>query len=171
MSMTTAAKTYLRPLVTGISIVATDGTETLWEASDVFTGYCDSDLRDWDLNIPGKPTPEMLADVPELSEDGTFAQIYGSLGVDLNKLLFSQGQIKAFARDYRDDKKLRLDKTVAFLLFTRGDEPVNEDKSNLFVALVHVRDGLLRVYVYEFSHGSVWRAEYERRFVLPQLKA
>jgi hypothetical protein len=164
--MTTAAKTYLRPLVTGISISATDGTKTLWEASDVFTDYRDSDLRNLGLNLPGKPTSEMFVDVHEMVEDGTLAQIYGD--DDLSKLRLSQAQINAFARDHRAN--FHPNSYATFFLFTREDEQVNADKSNLFVAFVCVRDdGRLGVGVFEFSIASVWRARARRRFVLPQL--
>ncbi len=163
---TAVLPTYLRSLVTGVPLSATDGTETLWGASELFTGHRDSDLKNWDLDLPEKPTQSTLVTVSEMFEkDGAFADIYGSLGDDLNAFRMSQAQIKGFARDHRD----KLGDNGAFFLFTRKGEPVNADKSNVFVAYVYVRVGALEVRVNLFSDAYVWIALRQYRFVLPQL--
>jgi hypothetical protein len=61
-------------------------------------------------------------------------------------------------------KWLRTDGYGTFFLLKVGNE--------FFVELVHVvSGGLLEARVRRFLHAYVWRAEYRRRFVLPQLAA
>jgi hypothetical protein len=142
------------------TISATSGTETLAEATDVFIGDIDSDFERWGTNVPGEPTEEVGVQVLELSKNGKFAEIYGSVAGDLDKLCLSQGQIKSFCRNRAD--LIRSDGYATFLLFKVGDQ--------FFVANVrqHV-DGRLSVFVLRFGHDSVWRAGCRYRFVLPQL--
>jgi hypothetical protein len=106
-------------------------------------------------------------DVHEQVKNGNYAQIFGDLADDLNKLRLQQSQIDLFCLDHRD--KLRDDGYGTRFLFTRNDEPVNEDKSNVFVARVFVLDGRLSVCVYWFSDDDVWGARYRYRIVTPQL--
>lgn len=91
--------------------------------------------------------------------DGTFAQLFESLG-DKDRLCFaSREQIDEFCRVHRD--RLRSSGYGNFFLYKEGE--------NFFVASVHVHDdGRLEVYVFEFSIDYVWYAGYGRRFVAPQ---
>ena len=160
------ASIYLRRLFgkKRITLNATDGTEMLVQAGDIFA-WVDPDFNNWKLNVPGKPTVTEDVSVHEMTKNGTFAEIYDSLGA-LNGLRLGQGQIKQFVKRYTS--KLHPDGWATFFLFTRGDEPVNEDRSNVFVASVYRRDGELEVHVYGFSDDDVWGAGGRYRFVAPQ---
>ncbi len=164
LAMLATSKVYLRQLFID-DLDATDGTETLWGASEVFTGFRDPDLLKWNLDLPGKATLAISTAVSEVIEDGTFGEIYGSLSDDLNKLRLSQAQIKHFARLHY--YKFDPDRWATFLLFTRQDEPVNEDQSNLFVASVCIRDLKLLVVVRKFSREHILEATGRPRIVTP----
>ena len=103
---------------------------------------------------------DMVFRVYEMIEDGSFADIYKSVGELLDDLCFeSREQIDEFCRVHRD--KLRTDGYATFFLF--------KVDGNFFVASVHVDDdGRLHVFVYEFSFDYVWLAEFGLRFVIPQ---
>ena len=143
-----------------IIVSACDGQETIAEAGDIFTAGIDSDFARWGTNIPGQATGPTPASVYEQIENANFRKMFTSLGVDLDRLCWSQAQIKCFVRSHK--KWLRSDGWVTFFLFKVGDE--------FFVAFVHVDavDGP-RVRVDRFSCGRVWRAERRFRVVVPQL--
>lgn len=156
-----ATKVYLSNLFGGrrIKIDATDGTETLAKAGDVFTGYLDRDFVNWGLDISSEATPETEVAVYEQVVDGTFAEVFGSLG-ELDRLCLTQSQIKKFVAMFYD--KLRTEGYATFFVFKKDGE--------FFVAFVHFYDdGRLNVGVHEFSLGHVWLAKCRDRFVAPQL--
>lgn len=150
-------------LISGAETLAlspTDGNEIIAEAGDLFKGYLDSDFVNWNTNVKGNPTEAQNVQVHEMTKDGTFEQIYGGLGTDLNALCLSQAQIIQFVKNHR--KWLRTDGYGTFFLFKVGDE--------FFVALVHVFSvGRLDARVNRFSYDGVWIAESCSRFVVPQL--
>ncbi len=160
-------KGYLR-LISGaekLVVPATTGKRTIAKSEQLFTGYLDSDFKRWGLDSKSSPTPEMPVEVHEMVKNGTFAQIYGGMNVDLNKLVLTQDQIVSFVETHR--KWLRADGYGTFFLFK---EKV-EDEEQFFVADVHVNGRGLDVYVDRFSYGHVWHAGYRLRFVIPQLVA
>lgn len=143
-----------------LTLSPTDGNEIIAEAGDLFKGYLDSDFVNWNTNVKGNPTEAQNVQVHEMTKDGTFKQIYGGLGTDLNALCLSQAQIIQFVKNHR--KWLRTDGYGTFFLFKVGDE--------FFVAYVFVHsDGSLDANVGRFSYGSVWFAVGRFRFVVPQL--
>ncbi len=143
-----------------LALDSTDGTEIIAEAGSLFNGYLDGDFRNWKTNVKGNPTEAQNVQVHEMTKNGTFEQIYGGLGTDLNALCLTQAQIIGFVKKHR--KWLREDGYGTFFLFKVGDE--------FFVAHVVVdSDGSLDAYVHRFSLDSVWDAEYRDRFVVPQL--
>jgi len=138
---------------------AVDGTETLYEAKDVFV-YRDSDFKNYGVNAKGPATPKTSVRVYEMIKDASFAQMFGSLSSDVRKLCLTQAQIKNFVRNYRG--WLRTDGWATFFLF--------ESNSELFVASVSVdSDGGLEVDVDRFEDSSVWFAGCRYRLVVPQL--
>ncbi len=143
-----------------LTLDPTDGTEVIAEAGSLFNGYLDSDFRNWKTNVKGNPTEAQNVQVHEMTKDGTFEQIYGGLGTDLNALCLSQAQIIQFVKNHR--KWLRTDGYGTFFLFKVGDE--------FFVAGVDVDSGgSLVAGVFRFSFGLVWGAGSRARFVVPQL--
>ncbi len=140
---------------------ALDGKETLATAKEVFPSGIDGDFKNWGTNKPGIATKEQAVDVHELVKDGTFAQMFGSLGTDLDKLCLTQSQIKNFCKKH--PQWLRQNGYATFFLFKVEDQ--------FFVAGVLVFSGGLDVNVHRFGFDFVWVAEYSLRMVVPQLTA
>jgi hypothetical protein len=148
-------------LTKGESIIidACDGSETLANAKETFKVDIDGDFKNWGTNKPGKVTEETAVAVHEMVKDATFAQMFGSLGTDLDKLCLTQHQIKNFCKKHSN--WLRADGYATFFLFKVEDQ--------FFVARVFVNSGGLLVSVRRFGHDYVWPAEYALRVVVPQL--
>jgi len=151
----------LKLLSKGESIVidACDGSETITDAKEVFKSYIDSNFKNWGINKPGKATEETAVAVHEMVKDATFAQIFGSLGTDLDKLCLTQHQIKNFCKKHSN--WLRAGGYATFFLFKAEDQ--------FFVAYVSVDSGGLDVRVSRLERGPVWLAKYAHRVVVPQL--
>jgi len=99
-------------------------------------------------------------DVHEMAKDATFSQMFGGLNADVNKICFTQHQIKNFVKKHR--AWLRTEGYATFFLF--------KSKGNFFVASVaFYSDGSLRVDVGRFGGSCVWRAGSRFRLVVPQL--
>ena len=161
----TSSTEVVRQILEGESLVvtATDGTETLASARDVFTGYVDANFVNWKLDQSSMPTSNQSVAVYEMQADANFAGMFGSFGVDTRTLVLTQAQIKRFCRDHR--AKLRKEGYATFFLFeadtTKGHE--------LFVAGVLVDGGRLKVHVFRFDYSYVWVGDDRRRLVVPQL--
>lgn len=143
------------PLKT-ITIPALKGDLTITEASDVFTGYIDSDFKNWKTDVLSEKTSEAKISIFDLTENKTFAQIF----TDPEKMCMTQAQIIYFVKNHKD--LLRTDGYATFFLFKVGNE--------VFVAGVYFYGGgRLGVDVLRFSRGDVWGAENRHRIVVPQL--
>jgi len=141
-----------------IIIDACEGKENLADAKDVFKSGIDSDFKNWNTNKPEKNTEETAVQVHEIVKNSTFAQMFGSLGTDLDKLCLTQSQIKNFCKKHSN--WLRTDGCATFFLFKVGDQ--------FFVAGVFVYSGGLGVSVFRFESDSVWDAGGAHRIVVPQ---
>ncbi len=142
-----------------VVIEAVSGTEVLADATDTFA-YIDSDFKGYGADAPGPATKDTPVFVYELTEDATFAQMFASLGTDLNKACLTQAQIKCFVRKHRN--WLRTDGYGTFFLF--------KSKDQFFVADVDVHsDGTLGVGVYRLEYDYVWHAGLRHRVVALQL--
>ncbi len=156
-----APSTILFPLYMGQEIVVgpTTGEETLAKAKDVFTGWLDSDFERWGTNKPGRKMEARAVAVHEMREkNATFAEMFGSLGGNLDALCMEQGEIVDFCRKHRD--KLRQDGYATFFLF--------KVERQYFVAFVFVVRRKLEAFVYLFDFSDVWRADDRPRVVVPQ---
>ncbi len=143
-----------------IMLDATDGTATIPNAGDVFTGYIDPDFKDWGADEASSPTPEMKAVVHEMTQNATFKQMFDSLSAETKKLCMTQSQIIEFVKAHREH--LRTDGYATFFLF--------KSKGKFFVAYVSFVDrGRLKVRVRRFERGSAWYADVRPRVVVPQL--
>lgn len=140
-----------------LTIDACDGTEILADAKDVFN-YIDSDFRNWGADEPGQATEETPVAVYEIMKNGTYEEFFNLLNPKMEKLSFTQAQIKGFVKKHR--KWLCRDYGTFFSFFSF--------KSN-FVANVNFNsDGKLKVYVFEFENDNVWNADDRHRVVVPQ---
>lgn len=151
--------TYLRHLET-ITLAPTNGKATLAKAKKVFTGWLDKDFKNWGTDVSGEDTPETAVDVHEMTRDGNYKTLFGSLG-DPRKLCLTQGQIEEFCHSNRDS--LRQEGCGTSFLF--------EVKGELFVARVHVAGGKLEASVNRFDYGYVWDADGRHRVVVQQQTA
>jgi hypothetical protein len=155
------ASACLRLLSEGQKVIipACDGKATLAKAKDVFTGYVDSDFKNWGTDRSGEATPETKVAVYELVRDATFAQFFNSL-IGLNRLALTQHQIKEFVRTHWN--WLRTDGYATFFLFRVEQE--------FFVAVVYFRsDGCLWVFARRFVDDCEWCGGFRHRVVVPQL--
>ena len=145
---------------TFLTLPATDGTRTIAQAADVFTGGIDNDFKLWKLDVPSTPTKPMSVKVWEQTTEGMFADIFASTGQPNDALCIPQNQILSFAATYPE--WLRKDGFGTFFMFKENEK--------FFVAEVYFDDARrLCVRVDPLSRGDVWGAEYRSRFVLPQL--
>lgn len=128
--------------------------QTVSQAKDVF-GWIDSDFKNWDTDVKDKDTKASNLSTYELTENGTFKDIYSKLSSNLDSLCLTQGQIIEFIKGDIDKTKWY------FFLFK-----VNSD---FFVARSYWRDGDLYARVDRFSFDFVWYAEFRHVFVVPQL--
>jgi hypothetical protein len=89
---------YLRHLET-LTLAPTKGKATLAKAKKVFTGWLGSDFKNWGTDVSGIDTDETKVDVHEMTRDGNYKTLFGSLG-DPRKLCLTQGQIEEFCRSH-----------------------------------------------------------------------
>ncbi len=144
-----------------IILQPTDGKKTFAKAKDIFKGYLDSNFKDWKIDESAPATKERKMAVYEMAEDANFADMFGSLHTNLDKLCLTQHQAIQFVLDYRH--WLRKDGYATLFLFKAAGE--------FFVAYVFVHSaGELFVGVNRFVHDSVWDAGDEHRVVVPQLQ-
>ena len=153
---------YLKLISDGhvLSLPATNGKRTIAQADDVFTGYIDPDFMNWGLDVKQVPTPTMPVKVFEHVRDGTFVNIFDSVGRSYDSMAHTQNKIVVFCEKYRD--WLRTEGYSTFFLFKEDEK--------FFVADVRFDDAR-RIYVIveNLSNDYVWYAKYRFRFVLPQL--
>ena len=144
-----------------IIIETCDGSQTIANAKETFKSGIDVDFKNWGLNKAGNSTEKTPVQVHEMVKDATFAQMFGSLGTDLDKLCLTQSQIKAFCKKHAN--WLRTDGYATFFLFKVED--------HFFVARVRVFSDGLHMHVDRFEYGLVFRARRSHRLVVPQLTA
>jgi hypothetical protein len=128
-----------------IMIAACDGSRYIAKEKGVFKAFIGGLFGSWGLDKRGKSTATTNVSVHEMIKDATFAQMFGSLGSDLDKLCLSQHQIVEFCE--KQAKWLRADGYATFFLFREGDQ--------FYVARVRVaaRGGL---YVRVSHHGDAF---------------
>lgn len=142
-----------------IIIDACDGSETIADAKDAFKSGIDPGFENWGTNKSGVATEDVAVQVNEMVKDATFAQMFGSLGTDLDKLCLTQHQVKKFCKKHAN--WLRADGYGTFFLFKVEDE--------YFVVSVDVHSDGLVVGVNRLGLDYVWHGAYRHRVVSPQL--
>lgn len=146
-----------------VVIGATQGTETLASAHDVFNSIS-PDFKNWGCDKTEPATPDVAVEVYEQIEDADYPKIFGSLGQNLDRLVLTTPQIKSFVVNHAKEYLLDAEWTCFRFLFKVGNE--------LFIADVRIlSDGDHEVRVTRFLDGSVRHAEYRHRIVVPQLVA
>lgn len=143
---------------TEIVIEETDGKETIAKASDLFTSYISSGFEKFDQTC--KHTKETKIQVFEVINNGTFKQIFESLGENLDKLCLTQSQIIKFVRNHK--RWLQTEDYGTFFLFKK--------KGEYFVVRVGLGGNGWRVLFCIFNSDHVWGAGYQYRLVIPQMQ-
>jgi hypothetical protein len=143
-----------------VVIAATNGTETLASATDIFT-YISPDFKNWGCDKDEEATPEVAVEVYEQITDATYPNIFGSIDQNLDSLILTTSQIRSFIMNNAKDYYLEGEEWTCFrFLFKVGNE--------FFVADVRVlADGNRDVRVTRFLDGSVRHAQYRHRIVVP----
>jgi hypothetical protein len=142
-----------------VVIGATNGTETLASAHDLFS-YISPDFTNWGCDKVEQDTPEVAVLVYEQIEDATYPEIFGSVDQNFDRLVLTTPQIKSFVVNHAKDYILEAEWTCFRFLFKVGDE--------FFIADVRVlADGNRDVRVTRFLDASVRHAEYRHRIVVP----
>lgn len=151
---------YLISVGQEIIIPACDGTQTIAESSDLFTGFLDPNFKNWGLDKASQASAATPVEIHELGKNGRFGEIFSSVTPadgDLKKLCLTQHQIKSFCRVHQD------------LLHEGSSTFLFEENDDFFVAFVGEWSGRLGVCVYQFSYGRFWYDTYYHRFVIPRL--
>ena len=149
---------FFRSLGLTATIPATTGAKTIAQAKDLFTGYIDPDFKNWGLDVAGEAKPETKVESLELAKNGTFNELFTSLG-DLDKRVMTDEQIIWLVQNRPD--MLILDGATNSFLMKKGNE--------FFVASVFRYGGELGVHVGQLSRDRVWRAEHRPWLIVPQL--
>ncbi len=83
-----------------ILLDACDGKEIITNAKDVFLSGIYGDLKNWNTNKLGIATKETEVRVHEMLQNANFAQMFGFLETDLDKLCLTQAQIINFCKKH-----------------------------------------------------------------------
>lgn len=141
-----------------LAVALSDGRKTIAQATDVF-GYVDSNFKCSGCDVPGPPTGATPVRVYEMTRDGTFKELFGDFGVEIDRLAFTQAQILQFVQHH--PHWLKRGGNGTFFLFKSGGE--------FFVAAVYLfADGRVGVRLRRFSLERVFRAKKRHRLVVPQ---
>lgn len=105
------------------------GKELIVNRRDVFFAYIDPKFSDFGLDSPCWPTDAINFRVYELENDLTFLDIFKSLSLNLNKLVFTQSQIVDFCENHRS--RLR-DEGYALLFLTKRNDEFFVIESDIF---------------------------------------
>lgn len=149
-------KTITKLIHQNIVIDSCDGLETIANAKDIFSFNIDDNFKNWNTDKSGISTKEAEVQVFETIQNATFAQMFGSIDNDLEKLCLTQAQIINFCKKHSD--WLFKDRCTLFLFKVEGE---------FFVASVFVLSDGLHVCVYRFGNAHVWLGERAHRVVAP----
>ncbi len=141
-----------------VTIGATDGTEILASATDIFS-YISPDFKNWGCDKTEQATPEVEVSVYEQIEDAEYPKIFGGVDNNFEHLILTTPQIKSFIVNNAKDYLLDAEWTCFRFLFKTGDE--------FFVADVRIlSDGKRDIRITRFLDGSVRHAQYHHRIVV-----
>lgn len=154
------ARTILRSIEgsQGLVIPACDGKNFLANAREVFKSFIASDLMGYKFARAGNATKEVAVEIYGQVEDATFAQIFGFISHDLNKLCFTQHQIEVFCTLHPEF--LHMDGACTFFLF--------KELGHYSIAQVRVRTNGRSVSVNSLELKDIWLAKYVHRVVVPK---
>lgn len=145
-----------------LMIEALDGRTIITHAKKTFSVGIGSNFKNFGLNKPGEPTPEILLDVCEIITEGSkFSQIFMSLNHNLDKLVMTQAQIIRFCKKYCNWLSQGEESPTFFLI---------KNNHAYFVVFVRVHPDL-SVGVRWLDDCTIWRTDDLARAVFPQLNS
>ncbi|MDP2944498.1 MAG: hypothetical protein Q8N57_02950 [bacterium] len=156
-----------------------DGKIIISQAKDIYKSGIDPDFKKFGLDKPSRPTQKINAVVSEMTADGTFLQIFKDIDPDLDKSVLTMSQIIKFCESHPDwlprngfgtfflTKKMNIFLRIFNFILKIFFKKINLGK--YFVVRVRVYADGLFVYVRRLGHDGVWRGEFRRRVVSPQL--
>lgn len=149
-----------------VIIGATDGKETLVCAGDIFSSI-DPNFIKWGCDAKEKPTPKTSVEMYEIIEDATYQHIFGGFGQNLDRLCFTQAQIRLFAKDHKDC--FCKEGLGTFLLFKVEAKKGGEQDEYLVARVRLFSVGYLVLQVERFSPETVHRAKDHYLVIIPKL--
>lgn len=158
MNTTEAPKPHINlRKVAEVTVSKCDGKRTIAKSGKVFSGYLDIGFK----KIKGnRETGDTKTDIYKMVKNSTFAEMFNSLGCNMDSLVFTQDQVVEFCTNHRD--KLRTAGHGTFFLL--------KERGNFLVAYVYFDDdGRLLVRLYAFEYDYVWSADYQPRVIVTQL--
>lgn len=155
----TTKEGILRRIARDLSLPACHGLQILTGATEFFSGHIDPDFKRWGFDQPVKPTNATTVAVYELAKDAPFIEIFGSFGIDVDRLCLTQHQIRVFCEKYRP----HLCGTGSATMF------LAKDGQQHYVIHVAKHPNGFHVYLTTLGDALKWAAEQRHRVVVPGL--
>lgn len=147
-------------------IEATDGKGIITQARDVFTGGIKHSYQELNILVQ-QPTEEVEVIIMNLLMEGMFVSAVKSQAIPLEQLWFTQSQVIAFAKKYKD--KLWNGLCGTFLLFKKNSN-IFATQDNLLVADISMCHDGLSVFNFKYEYFQFYGGGFGRchRFVYPK---
>ena len=140
-------------------ISAVSGEEILAQAQDVFLAGVDKNFRLWRTDRPGRPSPETAIDIYEMVRLADFPELFSEINPNLDRLCFTQHQIKEF---FRWHGNVVLPDYGMHLLF--------EERDQKFLVRVRNFSGYLDIHIRRLGWEDAWKFSYLRHLAVPRVK-
>ncbi len=138
-----------------------DGSEFIFGSSDVFEVSIDSNFKKWGIDKPSEATEKRSVSLYRLRFPAILSQMFSSLGVDLDKLCFTQHQIKLICKNLINSLNAN-DKSNFFL--TKVGEKV------AVVAVLVDDNKRLTARIYAYDNKFVWRIQKVGKIIVPAIE-
>jgi hypothetical protein len=147
-----------------VVIGATNGTETIASANDIFS-YIDPNFKNWGCDKAEQATPEVAVEIYEQIEDAIYPKIFGSVDQNLDRLVLTTPQIRSFIVNHAKEYLLEAEEWTCFRFLFKV-------RNEFYIADVRILStGDRSVRISRLLDGSVRHAQYRHRIVVPQLDA
>lgn len=153
-----------------LKLKASDGGRLICQAKDVFKGHIDPNFIKLGINKLGIATPEILVDVHEIVNDGTFMDIFQALPGSWDQKWISQDKVIDFCKSFPHWLGQGISFTF-FLIKKDENKTINKEKpaDNLAVVRVFVYSDDLYVIVFCLEDDRRWDGGHHYRGISPQL--
>ena len=153
--MTTSSSSYLRPLLgkdEELTLDATDGSQLIKEASQLFS-YIDRNFIHWDeLGVPGPPTQPTPVRIHEVVKDGSLKDFFGNPSLDWG---WEESQVVLFCAKHYS------------WLHNKWHATLFPLKSNVVARVDFDAHNRLGVYAYRLHNNRLWHVKVSPRIITP----